>query len=113
MFIVCYYLFFITHSSSVELSIGRWAYQSLLIAICFQCLVLFGSGNVALASFPIDNINKGRWKQEEHKICMQEYEKYSNNCMQIAKVLSTQTPAQIKKHAECFFKQNLKTTLQL
>ena len=24
------------------------------------------------------------------------------------KVLSTQTPAQIKKHAECFFKQNLK-----
>jgi hypothetical protein len=40
---------------------------------------------------------------------MQEYEKYGNNCMQIARVLSTQTPAQIKKHAECFFKQNLKT----
>ncbi len=40
---------------------------------------------------------------------MQEYEKYGNNCMQIAKVLSTGTPAQIKKHAECFFKQNLKT----
>jgi hypothetical protein len=29
--------------------------------------------------------------------------------MQIAKVLSTQTPAQIKKHTECFFNQNLKT----
>ncbi len=29
--------------------------------------------------------------------------------MLIAKVLSTQTPAQIKKHAECFFKQNLMT----
>jgi hypothetical protein len=29
--------------------------------------------------------------------------------MLIAKVLSTQTPAQIKKHAECFFKQNLIT----
>ena len=29
--------------------------------------------------------------------------------MQITKVLSTPTPAQIKKHAECFFKQNLKT----
>jgi hypothetical protein len=29
--------------------------------------------------------------------------------MQIARVLSTRTPAQIKKHAECFFKQNLKT----
>jgi hypothetical protein len=39
---------------------------------------------------------------------MQEYEKCGNKCMQIAKVLSTQTPAQIKKHAECFFKQNLK-----
>ncbi len=40
---------------------------------------------------------------------MQEYEKYGNNCMQIAKVLSTRTPAQIKKHAECFFRQYLKT----
>jgi hypothetical protein len=40
---------------------------------------------------------------------MQEYEKYSNNCMQIARVLSTQTHAQIKKHAECFFKKKLKT----
>jgi hypothetical protein len=54
-------------------------------------------------------MNKGRWTQDEHKIFMQEYEKYGNNCMQIAKVLSTQTPAQIKKHAECFFKQSLKT----
>jgi hypothetical protein len=40
---------------------------------------------------------------------MQEYEKYGNNCIQIAKFLSTRTPAQIKSHAECFFKQNLKT----
>ncbi len=40
---------------------------------------------------------------------MQEYDKCGNNCMQIARVLSTRTPAQIKKHAECFFKQNLKT----
>ncbi len=47
--------------------------------------------------------------QKEHKIFMQEYEKYGNNCMQIATVLITRTPAQIKKHAECFFKQNLKT----
>ncbi len=54
-------------------------------------------------------MNKGRWTQDKHKIFMQEYEKCGNNCMQIAKVLSTQTPAQIKKHAECFFKQNLKT----
>jgi hypothetical protein len=69
----------------------------------------FDSGNVAAASFPINDINKGRWTQEEHKILMQEYEKYVNNCMQIARVLSTQTSAQIKKHAACFFKQNLKT----
>jgi hypothetical protein len=47
--------------------------------------------------------------KEEHKIFMQEYEKYGNNCILIAKVLSTQTPAQIKKHAECFFNENLKT----
>ncbi len=107
MFIVCYYLFFITYSSSVKHSIGRWAYQSLLIAICFLCLVLFGSENVASASFPMNNMNKRRWMQDEHKIFMQEYEKYVNNCMQIAQVLSTRTPAQIKKHAECFFKQIL------
>jgi hypothetical protein len=49
----------------------------------------FDSGNVAPASFPINNINKGRWTGEEHKIFMREYEKYGNNCMQIAKVLST------------------------
>jgi hypothetical protein len=54
------------------------------------------------------NINKGRWMEEEHKIFMQEYEKHGNNCMLIAKILSTQKPAQIKKHPECFFKQNLK-----
>ena len=68
----------------------------------------FGSGNIAPASFLINNINKGRWMQEEHRIFMQEYEKYGNNCMQIAKVLSIQTTGQIEKHAECFFKQNLK-----
>jgi hypothetical protein len=45
---------------------------------------------------------------EEHKIFMEEYEKYGNNCMLIAKVLNTRTPAQIKKHAECFFRQNFK-----
>ncbi len=45
---------------------------------------------------------------EEHKIFMEEYEKYGNNCTLIAKVLNTWTPAQIKKHAECFFQQNLK-----
>ncbi len=69
----------------------------------------FGSGNVAPASCPINNINKRRWTQDEHKIFMQEYEKYGNNCMQIARVFNTWTPALIKKHAESFLKQNLKT----
>ncbi len=46
---------------------------------------------------------------EEHKIFMEEYEKYGNNCTLIAKVLNTWTPAQIKKHAECFFREKLKT----
>ncbi len=45
---------------------------------------------------------------EEHKIFMREYEKYGNNYTLIAKVLNTWTPAQIKKHAESFFRQNLK-----
>jgi hypothetical protein len=64
---------------------------------------------VPMSSSEERNINKGRWAEEEHKIFMQEYEKYGNNCMLIAKVLSTRTPVQIKKHAECFFRQNLKT----
>jgi hypothetical protein len=53
-------------------------------------------------------MNKGRWTQDKQKIFMQEWEKCGNNSMQIAKVLRTRTPAQIKKHAECFFKQNWK-----
>jgi hypothetical protein len=49
----------------------------------------FGSGNNIPASFPNNNINIGRWMQEEHKIFMEEYEIYGINCMQISKVLST------------------------
>ena len=90
MFIVCDYLFFITYSSSVEHSIGCWAYQYLLIAISALCLpASFGSGNDVPTSFPINCIYKGRWTQYEHKIFIQEYEKYGNNCMRIARVLST------------------------
>jgi hypothetical protein len=70
---------------------------------------LFESGNNEQANLSNNNINKGRWTEEKHKIFRQEYEKYGNNCMLIAKVLSTQTPAQIKKHAEYFFKLNLNT----
>ncbi len=50
---------------------------------------------------------------EEHKIFMEEYEKDGNNCMLIAKVLNTQTPAQINKHAKCVFRQNMKTKMML
>jgi hypothetical protein len=115
MFIDCYYLFLITHSSSVKHSIGCWEYQLLVIAICFLCLpASFGSGNDVPTSFPINYINKGRWTQYEHNIFMQEYEKYGNNCMQIARVLSTRTPAQIKKHAETFLQTKFwKQILQL
>ncbi len=75
----------------------------------FSIPAFFGSRYVAPASFQNNNMNKGRWMQDEHKIFMQEYEKHGNNCIQIARVLSTRTPAQIKKHAECFFKQNVET----
>ncbi len=34
----------------------------------------FGSGNDAPASLLNNNINKGRWTQDEHKIFMEEYE---------------------------------------
>ncbi len=71
--------------------------------------VSFGIENDAPSSFSNNTINKGRWMPEEHKICMVEYEKHGNNCSLIAKVLSTRTPAQIKKHAECFFGQNVET----
>jgi hypothetical protein len=52
-------------------------------------LFLFESGNNVQPNLWNNNINKGRWTKEKHKIFMQEYEKYGNNCMQIAKVLST------------------------
>jgi hypothetical protein len=79
------------------------------VQLDFAASFLFETGNNVQANLPSNNINKGRWTEEEHKIFMQEYEKYGNNWMQIAKTLSTWTPAQIRKHAECFFKQNLKT----
>ncbi len=50
---------------------------------------IFESGNNEKAYLLNNNINKGKWTEEEHKIFMQEYEKHGLNCMQIAKVLST------------------------
>jgi hypothetical protein len=58
--------------------------------------VSFGIENDAPSSLQNNTIHKGRWMPEEHKIFMEEYEKYGNNCTLIAKVLSTRTPAQIK-----------------
>jgi len=75
----------------------------------FSTPVFFGTENDVLGSLPNNTINKGRWMPEEQKVFMEEYEKYGNNCTLIAKVLNTRTPAQIKKHAECFFQQNVKT----
>jgi hypothetical protein len=57
-------------------------------------------------------MNKGNWTQDEHRTFMKEWEKYGNNWIEIAQVLSTRTPVQIKKHAKCHFKQNLKKNLQ-
>jgi hypothetical protein len=51
--------------------------------------VSFGIENDAPSSLPNNTINNGRWMPEEHKIFMEEYEKYGNNCTLIAKVLST------------------------
>jgi hypothetical protein len=51
--------------------------------------VFFGIEHNEPATLPNNTINKGRWMPEEHKIFMEEYEKYGNNCTLIAKVLST------------------------
>ncbi len=34
---------------------------------------------------------------------------YGNNCMQIVKFSAHKHPLKLKKHAECFFKHNMKT----
>ncbi len=108
MLTVCYYLLLIFHSLSVKylLSTVLNIFSSLQF-VFYACF--FGTENDVLDSLPNNTINKGRWMPEEQKIFMEEYKKYGNNCTLIAKVLNTRTPAQIKKHAECFFRQNLKT----
>ncbi len=56
----------------------------------------FGTGDVAPACFPSNNMKKGRWTQDKHKVFMQKYEKYGNNCMQIAKVPAHEHPLKLK-----------------
>ncbi len=87
MLIVCYYNSFFTH---------RTFHLLLGITIPCHCDLFskpasYGSGNVTPTSLPDNNINKGRWTQNKHKIFMQEYEKYGNNCMLIEKVLTQNT----------------------
>jgi hypothetical protein len=102
MLTVCYYLSLIFHSlfAKIPSSTVPNIFSSLQL-VFYACF--FGTENDVLGSLPNNTINKGRWMPEEHKIFMGEYEKYGNNCTLIAKVLNTRTPAQIKKHAECFF----------
>ncbi len=98
MFIVCYHLFLLLILCLVNIPLAVGHNNCFSLQFVFYTCAVFGTGNVASASFSNSNMNKGRWTQDKHKVFMQEYEKYGNNCMQIAKVLSTQTPAQIKKN---------------
>jgi hypothetical protein len=102
MLTVCHHLLLINHSFVCQIFIIHCAKHILIITTCFLRL-FFGTENDELGSLPNNTINKGRLMPEDHKIFMEEYEKYGNNCTLIAKVLYTQTPVQIKKHADCFF----------
>jgi hypothetical protein len=62
----------------------------------FSIHASFGSGHVAPVSLLNNNMNKGRWTQDKHKIFMQEYEKYGNNCVQIAKFSAHEHPLKLK-----------------
>ncbi len=54
-------------------------------------------------------MNKSEWTQDKHKAFLTGEEKYGNIWNEIATIVFTHTPVQIKKNAECHFKQNLKT----
>jgi hypothetical protein len=89
MLIVCYYLFI--YNSFFTCQTFHWPLGITIAHHCdlFSKPASIGSGNVAPASLSNNNINKRRWTQNKHKIFIQEYEKYGNVCMLIAKVLST------------------------
>ncbi len=81
MLIVCYYLFLITHSLSVQHFIGRWAYQLLIIAIHFLCLsASFGSGNDVPTSFLINNIRENRQNLHIFNLWPVIYHTKKNSC---------------------------------
>jgi hypothetical protein len=94
----------------------RTFHRPLDIAIACHCNSIsipasFGSGNVALASFSNNKINEGRWTQDKHKIFLQEYERsMAIIACKLQKFSAHKHPLKLKKHAECFFKQNLKNT---
>jgi hypothetical protein len=88
---VDYLLLPFLYNSFLTCQIFHWPPGITIACHCdlFSKPASYGSENVAPASLPNNNINKGRWTQNKQKIFMQEYKKYGNNCMQIAKVLST------------------------
>ncbi len=74
---------------------------------------LFESGNNVQANLLNNNINKGRWTEKEHKIFMQEYEKYGNNCMQIARFSALKHLLKLKSMLNVSSNKIWKQTLQL
>jgi hypothetical protein len=56
----------------------------------FATSFLLESGNNVQANLPNNNINKGRWTEEEQKIFMQEYEKYGINLEEPVRVRPAQ-----------------------
>jgi hypothetical protein len=62
----------------------------------------FGSGNDVPVSFPNNNINKGRLTQEEHKIFMEQCDKYGNNCMQIEEFSALEHQLKLKSTLNVF-----------
>jgi SHAQKYF class myb-like DNA-binding protein len=52
---------------------------------------------------PTSKMNKGKWTQDTHKAFLTGWEKYGYNWNLVAKVVSTRTAMQIKKHAQSLF----------
>jgi hypothetical protein len=65
-------------------------------------LFLFESGNNEQANLPNNNINKGRWTEEDHIIFMQEYEKYGKNCMLLQKFSALKHLLKVKSMLNVF-----------
>ncbi len=58
---------------------------------------------------PTSTVNKGKWTQDKHKAFLTGWEKYGNNWNLVAKVVSTRTAIQTKKHVQNHFHKNVET----